>query len=643
MATKSELMTALRNAHAAGDTEAAKRIAGMIESTPDTVESAPALETAPTLMGQASELFTGAERTTPELEAMEEITLAPELNDFSVPAFKTVFGLMSTGDTQSLKGILSSQMGDKVSFNEDSKGNVVVNLPSGSYALNKPGLSGRDVSAGVMDMLAFTPAGRAASIPGAIAKSAGTEALLEAGEAGVGGEFDVKDVAFAGLTGGFFKGIENALGAGYRAFKGSGTDDVIEAGKDAGIPLLTSDIKQPETFVSKSAQQITEKIPLAGTGGMRETQQKAREQAVAEVAERYGQFSYESIVESLTTQKNRVKNAAGSVLNNTGNKLDDIGEIPLTNTQEAIDKASGELSKPGVIKSSQAMDDLDVLITSMKEAPQSFTTLKENRTAFREIIAGADKAERSQLTSRAKSLLQNVESGMKKDMDSFAKGNLTPAEYGKWQKANTVYAEEARNLTKTRLKNVLDKGDVTPESVGNLLFSQKPSEVRLLYRSLTPEGRANARSAIISKVVNDLGRRASGLTPNSFASEMKKYGLQVNEFFKGEEKKQLNGFLKVLEATRRAQDASITTPTGQQLIGAFTLASAATDLGLTVSIGGTVGGLARLYESAPVRNALLRLDSIPKGSTQYEKALAEAFQILSTSAQTLREQVSDTE
>jgi len=117
----------------------------------------------------------------------------------------------------------------------------------------------------------------------------------------------------------------------------------------------------------------------------------------------------------------------------------------------------------------------------------------------------------------------------------------------------------------------------------------------------------------------------------------KKRGVAIDTFFKGKEKVQLNGLLKALEATKRAQEAAVTTPTGQQLIGAGTLAAAVTNLPATIGIGGTVGGLARLYESAPVRNALLRLGSIPKGSTQFEQAVAEAVAALTAGAQAVRE------
>jgi hypothetical protein len=171
----------------------------------------------------------------------------------------------------------------------------------------------------------------------------------------------------------------------------------------------------------------------------------------------------------------------------------------------------------------------------------------------------------------------------------------------------------------------LDKGDVTPESVKQMLFSQNPSEQKLLYQSLTSEGRQNARAAIVSKVVDNVSKRQAGLTPNSFSTELKKFGPQIDTFFKGKEKTQLEGLGRVLEATRRAQDASITTPTGQSLIGGLSATGLILDPVATLGTAGTIGGLSRIYESAPVRNALLKLGSTPKSSPQYSEAMLSAF------------------
>ncbi len=627
----------------AGDIQAATDIATMMQQSQEIAQPAQ-----PQAEPGFFDMVTGESRMTPQMESLQEIGAAPELNAMSVPAFKASLGLLSTGETEPLKAILAQQFGEDISFTDDEKGNVIVNFPSGQYALNTPGLSGQDVIRGAFDFAAFTPAGRAASIPTALAKNAAVETAIEGTEASLGGEFNAEDVLIAGGIGAGGKVLENTIGSVYRAAKGSSASPTIQAAKDAQIPVMTSDIRPPDTFAEKMAQQTGEKIPFFGTGAQREVQQTAREQAVDEVRNKYGEFSYAAVVDSLKTQKNKVKNAAGSVLQSVGKKLDDTGEISTENTKDAITKAMEQLTKPGVMKSAGALHEtpdeiLANLVKTMDEAPQTFTTLKENRTAFREIVQGADKAERSQMTSRGKALLKSVEDAMGKDMESLAKTSLSPSEFSKWKKANAVYANEVKKLTKTRLKNVLDKGDVTPESVQTMLFSQKPSEVKNLYKSLTPEGRANARSAIISKVFNDLSRRSAGVTPNTFASEMNKYGIQVNEFFKGEEKKQLSGLIKALNATRRAQDASVTTPTGQQVLGAGAGLALFTDPLSTVAAAMSLGSIARLYESPAVRNALLRLDSIPARSTQFEKALLEFQTILNATAQTMRDESADRE
>lgn len=420
-----------------------------------------------------------------------------------------------------------------------------------------------------------------------------------------------------------FLGVQSVASRARRGTIPAAEAELIDQGRAAGIPMLTSDVMPPTTFPGRIAQQTAEKIPVAGTAPVRQAQQQMRIEAVDRVANRYGEYSYDAIVASLRAQRDRVKNAAGAVLQRTGTRLDSQGNVNLANTVPAINQARQELLKPGVIPSTNAADDLDQLIGALG-TPQTFTTLKENRTAFREIVDSTDNADRSQLTSRAKSLLQDVYAGMTRDMEDFARANLNPQQFTQWQRANAVYADQARVMTRSKLKNVLDKGDVTPESVKNMLFSQNPSEQRLLYSSLTNEGRANARSAIVSKIINDLNRRASGVSPNSFASELRKYNAQVNAFFRGGERRQLEGLGRVLDATRRAQDASVTTPTGQQLIGGLSITGLYLDPVATLGTAGTVGGLARLYESAPVRSALLRLGSMPPDSSRYAQSVLNA-------------------
>lgn len=610
-----------------------------------------------TTLGKAADLVTGESRMTPEMSSMTEIGGAPELNRLSVPAFKASMGLLLTGDTDSLKGILQQQFGPDVSFREDQAGNTIVQLPSGEYALNKPGISGQDVISGAFNILSFLPPGRAATqAGGGIARqaavlggtSAATQAGIEAAEAGLGGDASLTDIGAAGAFGAAGPVVAGAVGravdAGRRvagAMKGaapSAAGDIVEAGARSNIPVMTSDIAQPDTFIGRSAQAVGERIPITGTGGMRATQQEARQRAIQELGARYPVPSDDAIISSLQAQTSRVKQAAGSRIGQYTQQLDQAGTIPYNNTAAAIDDALSELTRPGVIGSDDAVRELQQLRQTMASGTQTYSTLKDNRTAFREIVGSYDNAMRAQLPSRAKALLGRIETAMGRDMDEFARANLSPRDVGRLREANAVYRQQAQELTRSRLRNVLNTGDITPESAQTLLFSSKPSEVRMLYNSLNSQGKSAARATIINRAISDsIG--VDGISPDRFINAMRKYQTQTGIAFRGEEAKQLEGLRMVLDATRRAGQANVMTATGQQLyapVGAAAAGSLIGDFGTTMVGGATVGAIARAYESPFFRNALIRIASQPRSSASRDAALRMARE-LNAAVQTARQ------
>jgi hypothetical protein len=98
-------------------------------------------------------------------------------------------------------------------------------------------------------------------------------------------------------------------------------------------------------------------------------------------------------------------------------------------------------------------------------------------------------------------------------------------------------------------------------------------------------------------------------------------------FFKGENKKQLNGLIKYLDSTREASASALNPATGQRLGALLPTAfggiglSAGGGVGAAIGVGSYlgVGALASVYESKPVRNLMVRLAGTPKGSSQFEK------------------------
>jgi hypothetical protein len=173
------------------------------------------------------------------------------------------------------------------------------------------------------------------------------------------------------------------------------------------------------------------------------------------------------------------------------------------------------------------------------------------------------------------------------------------------------------DLKNSALKKALNTADMTPENVSSLLFSQKPSDVRMLYAGLSPGGRAKAQAAIIQRAV-EMSGGMENLSPDRFATKISSLGKSTGVFFQGDDLARIEGLTRVLKATQRASQAAVSPPTGVQAAPYAMGAGFTALLGLPKGIGGcgSYGLLARAYESAPVRNLLLKLGQSKAGSRQ---------------------------
>lgn len=147
-----------------------------------------------------AEQVTGRARATPETQALPEWVNMPELNQLSVAGFKTALGTLMSDPKETVQVLQSNFPG--VQVRQDAKGNYLLrsSVDQQEYAIT-PGLTFGDIPRIGSALAAFTPAGRAATIPGAIATAAGTQAVIEASQAATGGQFNTGEVAMAAATG----------------------------------------------------------------------------------------------------------------------------------------------------------------------------------------------------------------------------------------------------------------------------------------------------------------------------------------------------------------------------------------------------------------------------------------------------------
>lgn len=568
------------------------------------------------------EAVTGESRMTPELAKLQNVGSAPELNAFSTDALRAGVAQLFGSDA-SQEQVLQS-MGATLS--QDEKGNTIVNLPSGSYALNKPGLSPQDVTSFLANALAFTPASRAGSVLGAAAKSGATDLALQGATQAVGGEdINPLQVAASSALGGAVKGVERGAGAVSRAASGQVSPEArasIKFADENSVPLHTTDLLQPVSRTGRAAQATAEAIPWIGTSGIRSTQQEARSKLVSDFAAKFGEYDPSIVVGSLKAKSAGIKKAAGNRLEQVQNAMTGVNIQPTRALQQIDDEIAG-LQKLGKVADTDTINKLRAYRDELAGGNVDLQQLSNLRSQFRQDVKG----ERLVMPNRSDAAIQRVYRAMTGDIDSSIGQNLGNDTLRRYKQANAVYADEASKLQNTRLKNVLMKGDLTPEVVNNMLFSKNKSEVQNLYNSVGSIGRNQMRNGIIGKAIE----KSDG-SPDQFLRQLNIMSNQTGIAFKGQDAAYIKGLKNYLEETKRAGQAGVVTPTGQATIP-FILGGASVANPKMLAVMGGYAGLARLYESKMARNALLKMASTPKGSTDFEKAAAKVSEVINSTLQ----------
>ncbi|EGT4373179.1 lytic transglycosylase domain-containing protein [Cronobacter malonaticus] len=420
-------------------------------------------------------------------------------------------------------------------------------------------------------------------------------------------------------------GVVKAAGAGYRALTGSMAPEAVQAIRFAeqnNVPLTTTDVIPPASRVGRAAQTTAENIPFVGTSGMRAAQQESRSQLVQNFANKFGEYNPAEVVNSLKSKTSGIKQAAGRRLEQVQSAMSGVNIQPSRAIQQIDDEVS-RLQKLGGVADTDTISKLQAYRDELAKGNVDLEQLSNLRSQFRMDVKG----ERPVMPTRSDAAVQRVYRAMTGDIDSAIGQSLGNDVLRRYRQANAVYADEAAKLQNTRLKNVLMKGDLTPEVVNNMLFSKNKSEIQSLYNSVGQAGRVQMRNGIIGKAMEK-----SGGSPDQFLRQLNIMSNQTGIAFKGEDAAYIRGLKNYLESTKQAARAGVSTPTGQQavplIIGFGTAINPK-----AAAIGAGYGLLARMYESKAVRNAMLRLANTPRGSSAFEKAAADVATAIKSLAQ----------
>ncbi|WP_287602764.1 hypothetical protein [Thiothrix sp.] len=383
--------------------------------------------------------------------------------------------------------------------------------------------------------------------------------------------------------------------------------DIANA-KHYGINVMTSDINQPTTWGGKMAQAVGERVPVVGTGGQRAAQQATRQSALQNLFRDYTVESPPAINDVTANLLQKRSADLGKYSGMKNGVIDSQAGNPV-NVGNTIASIDGQIAKLQGMNT-QAVKPLVSKLEDYKTAfaNQDLPTIELLRKQLGDELQSPDMATVRTASSQAAG---NIYGALKKDMGNHIQQFGARRDFDKWQVANSRLSEMIGETSNSGLKSVLKKGEATPETIRSLLFSNKPSDVGLLRKNLTPDGRDKAKTAIMQDIFAKSGGDMDSLSPDKFMSQMQKMGAQTGGMMTPVERANLSGLFDALKLTKQASVANAKPMTGAELTGFATPAA------LTYATGGNpvtgvaatagLGLMAKAYESPVVRDLLVNL------------------------------------
>lgn len=407
---------------------------------------------------------------------------------------------------------------------------------------------------------------------------------------------------------------------------------IIQAGKDQGLDVFTNDVVPADTFLGKQARSLSEKLGILGTGQARANQQIARQNIVEEIAKKFNidinSDVTEDVVKSIKSVSAKKLEAATLARNEATNTFDQFGPVLLNRTPHEVAIQLRNQADLGALAEPKIVNKLEDTLSAARGARDFGVLAKVRSNLIDDILearaAGKIKVERA---------LQPVKSAIDKDMARFARQTGDEGRQAgiQWRAANREISKELETIQGTELARIFRGGTADPQKIAPILFSGKKQQLDRLAENTGKKGKEAIKATIVQDALRRSGFLKGDINPDRFATALKRPEIQraVNKFFTGNDKKQLQGIGKVLDHTRRAQQAALSTETGQQLVpfaaGGTALAAFQASPLLTVGGATTLSALSKAYETPAFRSLMIKIANAKKDSIIEQRLLNQAI------------------
>lgn len=441
------------------------------------------------------------------------------------------------------------------------------------------------------------------------------------------------------------KGVTKAVNA-RRGNLAPAYKEIDDLGKQFDVRTSVGDINRG-AFTGR-AEVALEQVPVLGMGGFREAQNTQASTAVKGVTGKLKQAMSDTDYKALPTIRQaaaagdrnaeRVLNIVETAGDDTGRVLQASAEVRAfreskiasrlyDKVDDAVAASGNDIVTP--TKSTAALDDAlqkqsaslapdDVLQKELTDISgrindpdisKSFANMRLLRSQLGDL---ADKYGSPVNGNKAASkVFADVRQAVDDDIADFALNSGNAAIKKAYKRADSFY------------KNAMKRSD---KAIANAMKNNKPDEIynafvktgkgdraNNFYQALDQKGQAALRYQMADEAIGKATNESTGnFSPAKFAGEFERMSEPYGNIFKGDDKKQMDGLVKLMRHVERAGQYKENPPTGNRVIPWLVAGATAIDPTTAIRVGGMSLFAKSMLTTRAGKNLLLAANKLPE-------------------------------
>lgn len=435
-----------------------------------------------------------------------------------------------------------------------------------------------------------------------------------------------------------------------------GVQEVAELAKKHGVRTTAGDLSRNP--IIQKTEVAMEQVPFVGTSGVRKAQHDqvkvAAEKVIDQLKTKLDDVDFKSIdkiqAAASVGDKNAIRimgivNGAGD---DTGKILQAAAEVKNWRGQRVASQMYeqvGRLAGSGTVapnKTVQAIDNViaaDSKVTPNKELLGEINSIRKNlldpniNTNFKEMRAAQSRlgelVDEWGRQGKSTSGLTQIRTAIDDDILDFAQSSGNTKLLSELKRANALYGQLQGGKDKAFASSL--RSDKPDEIFNQFMKVGKGDKAANFYKNLDPKGQAALRYQMAQNALDKAWNpNKEVFSPARFAQEFESMSAPYGNVFRGADKAQMDGFVKLMRHVERAGQYMENPPTGNRAIGVLMGGAAVVNPAIALKIGGFSATAKALFTTEAGKRILLAARDVPPNSPQMANLLMQVQKLATT-------------